>query len=413
MFRSFILFLALASMTAAAETRLSVEAAAAYAVNHHPGLAAARLRIDEARGRFRQAGRLANPELELELSRNTRAPEGSWSLAFTQKFPLTSRLRLEKSVSNAELEAARAEVRNEERKLAGQVRELAVKVVALRQQRALREKQIGNSKDLANFMTKRVEAGEASALDAGQVQLETQQLEAELLQLDVTRVTLLGELRPLLGLKTGATLDITGELSTPGSLPAGGANPGARADFLAAQAQIRAAENSVELARAQKWEDVGVGFGVEHERSEDAPEGFERDTFLGLKFSLPLPLWNKNEGRIDEAKAATARAHKEADALAATIRGEAAAARSEMAALAKIVAKLDELIPTAARLEEQFRTSYGTGQVALPEVLRARVKRLELEQQRVDALRDYHLARARHQTATTPAPAPSPRKKLK
>jgi cobalt-zinc-cadmium efflux system outer membrane protein len=413
MLRFITILLALATMTRAAETRLSVEGAAAYAEQHHPGLAAARLRIDEARGRLRQAGRLANPELELELSRNTRAPEGSWGLAFTQKFPLTSRLRLEKSVSAAELEAAQAEVRNEERKLAGQVRELAVKVIALRQQRVLREKQISHSKDLANFTTKRVEAGEASALDAGQVQLETQQLEAELLQVDVTRATLIGELRPLLGLKAGTALDITGELSAPGRLPASGANPGSRADFLAAQAQIRAAEQGVELARAQKWEDVGVGFGVEHERSEDAPEGFERDTFLGLKFSLPLPLWNKNEGRIDEAQAAATRARKEADALAATIRGEAAAARGEMAALASIIAKFDELIPAATRLEEQFRTSYGTGQVALPEVLRARVKRLELEQQRTDALRDYHVARVRHQTATATTPAPSPRKKLK
>ncbi len=412
MFRIFTFFTFIASIAGAAELRLSVDGAADYAIRNNPTLAAARLRIDEARGRLRQAGRLSNPELEVDLSRNVRAPEGSWGVALVQKFPLTARLHLEKMVSVAELDAARAEVYNEERKLAGEVRALAVKLVAQREQRTLRDKQIAHSKELSGYMTKRVESGEASALDVAQVQLETQQLDAEALLLESERVALITELRPLLGTRAG--VEITGKLTSPGKLPGSGSSAASRADYLAAQAQIRAAEQSVELARAGKWEDAGVGLGVSRERSEDAPEGFETDTMLALKFSLPLPFWNKNEGRIAEAKATVERTRKEADALAANIRAESDGARGEMAALAKIVVKLDdELIPAAQRIEEQFRTNYGTGQVALPEVLRARTKRLELERQRLDALRDYHLARARHTTATTVAPAAKPLKKTK
>ena len=157
----------------------------------------------------------------------------------------------------------------------------------------------------------------------------------------------------------------------------------------------------MKLARAQKWADFGVGLNAEHERSEDVPEGFERDTFVGLTFSLPLPLWNRNDGRVDETVAAAARARKEAEALAVNIRAEAATARGQMAVLAQVLAKLDDqLIPAAARLEEQFRLNYATGLTPLPEVLRARTRRLELERQRLDALRDYHLARVRHKTAS-------------
>lgn len=412
MFRTLTLFSLIASTLGAAELRLSVEGAADYAVQHNPTLAAARLRIDEARGRLQQSGRLSNPEVEVDLSRNVLAPEGSWGVVLVQKFPLTSRLRFEKAVSAAELDAARAEVQNEARKLAGEVRVLAVKLLAQREQRTLRDKQIAHSKELAGFMTRRVEAGEASALDAAQVQLETQQLDAEALQLESERAALLGEMRPLLG--TRSEVEITGALAAPGKLPGGGSGATSRADYRAAQAQIRAAEQSVELARAGKWEDAGVGLGVSRVRNDDAGEGIERETMLALKFSLPLPFWNKNEGKIAEAKATVERTRKEADALAATIRAESDGARGEMAALAKIVAKLDdELIPAAQRIEEQFRTNYATGQVALPEVLRARSKRLELERQRLDALRDYHLARARHTTATTVAPAPKPLKKYK
>src|SRR5678816_1897861 len=101
----------------------------------------------------RQSGRLSNPELEVELSRNVRSPEGAWSVGFKQQFPLTARLRLEKAISSAELAAAVAEVRNEERKLVGQVRTAAVKVLALKSQRAAREKQLATSKELADFLS--------------------------------------------------------------------------------------------------------------------------------------------------------------------------------------------------------------------------------------------------------------------
>ena len=45
---------------------------------------------------------------------------------------------------------------------------------------------------------------------------------------------------------------------------------------------------------------------------------------------MPLPLRNKNEGKIHEAAAAAARAEKEKEALALKIRAEAVAGRAEV-----------------------------------------------------------------------------------
>jgi hypothetical protein len=115
---------------------------------------------------------------------------------------------------------------------------------------------------------------------------------------------------------------------------------------------------------------------------------------------------------VEEALSTAARTRKEAEAVAFTIRAETAAARDEMALLAKVFTKLDrELLPEAARLEDQFRSSYATGLVPLPEVLRARTRRLDLERQRLDVLRDYHLARVRHRTASAPSPVTKPSSK--
>src|SRR5688500_11014941 len=95
---------------------LTIDGIAEYARQKSPQLAAARHRIEEARGRLEGAGRLTNPELELEFAQDTRMPERVLAVAFMQRFPLTARLRLEKAVSAAQLAAAAAEVRDAERK---------------------------------------------------------------------------------------------------------------------------------------------------------------------------------------------------------------------------------------------------------------------------------------------------------
>ena len=43
------------------------------------------------------------------------------------------------------------------------------------------------------------------------------------------------------------------------------------------------------------------------ERTEDVPEGYENEAIIGLRFKIALPFWNKNEGAIQEAEAASFR----------------------------------------------------------------------------------------------------------
>ncbi len=385
--------------TAGAAT-LPLDQAADYALAHNPHLAVARLRIEEARGRMLGAGRLRNPELEVEFGQNVRAPERGVRLEFMQWFPLTSRLQLEKAVSLAQLAAAEAELRDAERRLAADVGAAAVKLIALRAQQELRQEQLANSREQAQFIITRATAGEASAVDAAQVELEAQQLEVELLELDFTHATLTGELRPLLGLEAHEGIEISGTLAAPDAVLVKIADGYSRPDLEVARHATAAAHQAVRLAKARRWEDLGVGFMASGERTEDVPQGFANDNFVGVRLSLPLPFWNKNEGQIAEAKVAAVRAAMEADALASAILSEGEAARGEMVALSNLVVAMDSaLLPKAMQLEAQMRAAYDAGQLSLTEALRARARRLELAQRRVDALRDYHLARVRFEAA--------------
>ena len=81
----------------------------------NPELTAARVRIREALARSAKAGRHANPELETSVEQNSRFREWKAEIGFTQRFPVTDRLRLEREIGLTEVKAAEAEVREVER----------------------------------------------------------------------------------------------------------------------------------------------------------------------------------------------------------------------------------------------------------------------------------------------------------
>jgi len=405
-----LLLLVCAASARAGTLSLSVDGSAQYALKHNPALTAARLRIDEASGRLHQSGRLPNPELGLDLTRHTAGPEHSAEISFTQRFPITARLRHERTVSRAELAAAEAEFRDAQRKLAAEVRSAAVKLLTISGQRSLRTQQLDNSRNLSEFLIKRVATGEASAVDASQVDLESRQIQLEKLMLNADEAVLLGELRPLLGVSANEHINITGSLPNPAPPP-----PPARSllrpDIIAAQHRATAANAFVREQQARRWEDISVGASFSRDRTVDEPMGTETERIVGFRFSLPLPLWNDNSGRILEARAAASRAAAELDATRLSASAQSTAARSAMNSYAALLAELDsKVLPAASQIEDQLRNSYTSGQTPLTEVLRARTRRLDLQRQRLDALRDYHLARIRHDAAIGNTVAPTAHK---
>lgn len=367
--------------------------------SQNPDLAAARLRIQEALGRMNQAGRLSNPDLDASFESNSRFREGKFELGISQRFPVTGRLQLEKEISLTELNASEAEVREVERQLIGQAREAVVKVLATRQRRELLREQIGISKEFADFLSEVAAKGEGSALDAGQAKLEATSLSMEIRQLDASETASIGELKPLLGMMPGESLHLSGALPSP-SLPSAAADPAKRPDFQAAKLNAQAAAQGVALEQARRYDDIEGGFFAAAERTEDAPKGYDNEAILGLRFKIALPFWNKNEGAIQEAVARQSRKEKETSALGRGIRLEAEAARSEMTEWARMIGEIDgTLLPLAYEQSKLAEDAYRNGQGEIQSVLRSREKRLQLSAAKLDALREFHLARVRHETA--------------
>lgn len=365
----------------------------------NPDLAAARLRIQEAVGRMNQSGRLSNPDLVTSFEHKSAFREGRFDVGLSQRFPVTDRLRLEKGVTATELRAAEAEVREVERLIAAGAKESVVKVLANRQRRTLLDEQVAVSKQFADFLSESAAKGEGSVIDAGQAKLEATSIAMEIRQLDAEQTALVGSLKPLLGMRPGESLTVSGKLPET-KLPTSEANPARRPDFQVAKLEADAAAQGVALEKARRYDDVEGGFFAAAERSEDAPNGYENEAIVGLRLKIALPFWNKNEGNIQEAQARQERKEKEAVALDRNIRLEAEGARAEMIQWSKLITEInDTLLPLAEEQTTLAEKTYRTGQGEIQSVLRAREKRLQLAGAKLDALREFHLARVRHETA--------------
>ena len=364
----------------------------------HPDLQAARLSIAEAQARQLGAGRLPNPSVSTEFQPESRVSPLTASIAFDQTFPLTHRLKLEKKLTTQLVTAAELEVRDTERRLVAEAQSLAVNILTLGQHLVIHQQQSQLAADLVTFTEARTKTGEISPLDSAQARVDSQRLDLETRQLTAQHRLLLSQLKPHLGLPATASLTLTGKLPAP-LLPTASSWQ-SRPDFQLAQNRVHSANTETELAKARRWQDLSAGLFAARERQDVTGLGTEHTGFVGFRLSLPLPFWDRNQGQIAEKTASAERAHLETHALASRISHEAASARQDMAAQITLITETrDQLLPLIEAQTSALEQAYEAGQIDLIALLRAREQQLEAQTTLLDSLRDFHLARIRHETA--------------
>jgi cobalt-zinc-cadmium efflux system outer membrane protein len=135
-----------------------------------------------------------------------------------------------------------------------------------------------------------------------------------------------------------------------------------RADVRAAAAEAEAARASLSLAQRERVPDVTLSGGYKHQA-----DGFQ-GAVIGL--SLPLPLWNRNQGAIAEAESAIAAAEAREELVRRRAESEIRRAWDVLRSLQERTRTLGEtLLPESAGLLETARVSYAEGEMSLVELL--------------------------------------------
>ena len=391
------------ALAGASTLTISLDAVPARVAAHHPDLAVARFSIAEAEARLAGAGRLNNPVASLDWRPQNRLNPAVATFAFEQQFPVTRRLALEKQLSRQEVAAAVLEVRDVERRLVGEAREAAVALMAAGERAALAAGQAALAKKFAEDARARAERGEAPATDAAQADLEAARAAVEAERRAAERGIGEARLKPLLGVPAGDSLTLSGGLPDPARDVSGQAWE-RRPDYQLARARCDAADTAAALEKARRWDDWSAGLtgGPEYQRSGGSTT---TSGYIGVRLSVPLPLWNRNEAGIAAAGIRAARSRGELEALGARIAAEAATARREMEASASLVVRMQrELLPAAAAATAQTEKAWSAGEAPLSALFRAREQELQIRIAVLDARRDHHLARIRFEAATAARP---------
>jgi outer membrane protein, heavy metal efflux system len=365
----------------------------------HPSLKAARMAVAEARARQLNAGRLSNPSVSFESRNETYLSPGEVMASIDQSFPISRRLRLEKQLTGQLVTAAEWEVKDVERKWIAEAQMLAVQILAMQQQQALQQQQTELATQLSVFVAGRAKAGEVSALDAAQAQVEAKRLMVEARQLEGQNRSLIGTLKPMLNLDPDEPLSLSGKLPEM-SVPGKGASWTMRADYQLSEIKLIASQTDIDLAKASKWQDLSAGIFAGPEYQNASGDDRRTNAVLGFRISLPLPLWNKNPGKIAEKTATAERARLEQAALAKQIHSEVENARKDMQTSYDLAHETQNaLLPLVIQQSEKLEKAYKAGQTDLLTILRTRERHLQIQATALDALRDFHLARIRYEAA--------------
>ena len=336
------------SDTHAAE--LSLDQAVEQALAGNRGFAASYFEVEKAQGRALQAGLPPNPAVEVAGSSDLlfkNEGERTVGLGISQALPRKGRLRIAREAANLGIGQQQALVRDTERLLIGEVQTRYLQVLTFERQRIARQRLIESSEGLAGIIEQRYAAGEVAQTDIAPIRIEGAKLAQEQQLLRAEQAVAELKLKQTLGLEASEPLVLTTSLDELASRwKATGfmdALPDKRPDFEAARIAIMRAEAEVRLAKAEIYEDVRVGVDYENERAVfDGPIGVKKDHYLGFKVSIPLPVRNKNQGRILEQQASRRQADVELEAVRLKIGAEIGQARATVAQLEPVLQRYRE-----------------------------------------------------------------------
>jgi cobalt-zinc-cadmium efflux system outer membrane protein len=355
-----------------------------------PAIIAARAQVGVAQGRLRQAGFRLNPELSVEVENfaGTGEYNGARGLettvAINQRLDLGGRRRARVGVARAELSAAEIRLAIARADLAQQVREQFARAITARDRLRLAEESDRRARELARIAGQLVDAGRDPPLRALRARSAAAQVAAELVAARAEEAASRRTLASLFGVTSppdsvaGSLLDLS-----PGAL-----DPEQSLDVQLAEVERLAAEAELGQQLAQRNLDPAVGLGVRQFRGSG-------DIALVGGLSVPLPVFDRNQGNIAASRSNVAAAEaRRASALATlTVRARNAIAAVESAE-ARVRALEGAAIPEAFEALRLTQQAYREGRASLLELLDAQNAYTSAEAALIDARLALALATA-------------------
>lgn len=382
-----------AAESRATAVELTLASAIDQALKRNPDLVASRYELTAAQARVLQAGLRPNPELGLELenfagsgsARGTDSLETTLSLS--QVVELGGKRGFRRSVAEAEGDVIALEQRAGQLDVLAEVTRRFIDVVAAQERARFAAENSTLAQQTLDAINARVQAARAPVAEASRARIavtrtaiEERRAAAALRSARYGLAALWGDVEPTFTAAGADLFTFVPVAAFPALMTQIERNPDITQ--FASQARLRDAE--LRLAQAQARPNLALSLGVR--RLEE-----NNDTALVAGFSMPLPVFDRNQGAIREARARRAQSDAQLQAALVRVRGTLYAVYQEMVAARESAESLrNEAIPQAQIALEQTQSGYERGRFSFLELLTAQQELLELRQAAIDSAADYH-----------------------
>lgn len=278
-----------AANSAQAQT-LTLDSALQNAFANHPDLAAAQWDIDIAEGGRQQAALIPNPVLSVDAE-DTRRDTRTTSVKLSQTLELGGKRGARIDVATRAQDAAALTLEQRRNTLRADVIDSYYGALRAQERLDLAQRSLKLAERGLVVANGRVTAGKTSPVEATRAQVQVSQIR---LEFNRAQMGLNDAYRRLAASTGSAVVDFQGVATQNLPLPPAAqllARLEQTAELRLAELQILHSEASVGLEKAQRIPDLDVSIGSQYDAGAR-----ERVNLVGL--SMPLPLFNRNQGNV-------------------------------------------------------------------------------------------------------------------
>ncbi len=364
------------------------------ALASNPSVARAAAQLNALQGKWVQAGLPPNPRIgyagEEIGDDGTAGQQGGF---VGQRFITGGKLGLNRAVVSQEVVRAEQHLAAQQQRVLTDVRTGYYDVLIAQRQLDLARELVGVSNQAVNASQELVKAKEIPRVGLLQTEVEAENARILLRRAENGNVAAWRRLTSVLGRPTLAPQRLVGDLDQA----AADLNWAEQLQRLVTQspeiagvvAELERARWALDRAYAEVTPDLNVQVAVQHDNATD-------DTIAGIQVGLPIPLWNKNQGGIQQARSEIAAAERNIERVELDLRQRLATAFQQYADAKYQVERFSTVIlPKAKETFDLVTKGYTQGEVGYLDMLTAQRTYFQTNLSYIEALRELWRATLR------------------
>ena len=401
-----MLMMVFSPYASASAAPLSLQNAEAIALRQNPGLGALTQKIAELRHKAVAVAQLPDPHLALGAA---NLPLNSFSMnqqqmsmlsvGLSQTFPSFGKLGLEGQQAGIEAQAAADTLRGQSAELVLLLRRAWLQALYTENAMATvrhQEQLEAESVQAALALYRSAQGSQAEVLRA---QLARDNLANDISKLQAERASDLAQIAQILNLPEPPSIEHQWpNLPPPHTLAQAEARLSGQPLLRAAQAQTRAAQMGVQVAKTGYWPEVTVSVGY----GQDFYPGSPNWLSAGVNLSLPIFSGDRQDQDVAAARAKALQAQYRYDDQHLALTQKTRATFARYIALKTQLDRTDQrLLPTARNAFSATLAAYSAGRAGLSAVLRTQKEVLDYALTRLQYRRDLAISAAELDFLTT------------